>query len=49
MRLSIPIDQDKEYLYWKLLELKTKYRARRWIDLLELMIDAIEALEKNER
>lgn len=48
MRLSIPIDREKEYIYWKLLELKTKYRAKRWLDLLEIMIDALEVIEKDE-
>jgi len=45
MRLNINITPDKEDLYWKLAELKVRYKASSWLDLLEIMIDIVNRLE----
>lgn len=39
MRLVINIEPEKEYIYWKFAELKAKYQANTWVDLLEIIID----------
>ncbi len=49
MRFSVVIPTDKEDIYWKLVELKSKYKTKSWLELLELMIEALETLEHGHR
>jgi len=39
MRLNININPEQEKIYWKLAELKVKYKAASWLELLEILID----------
>lgn len=42
MKLTINIKPEEKYIYWKFAELKAKYQAETWIDLLEIIIDKLE-------
>lgn len=39
MRLNININREKEHVYWRLAELKVKYKAASWLELLEILAD----------
>jgi len=42
MRLNININREKEQVYWKLAQLKVKYKASSWLELLEILLDIEE-------